>query len=134
MLELYETTLETLIKELEGQIYLNPIHWDKDDITKGWETQDEYLSGNVREKLKLAKIYEESNPEFFLKNVEALEKVQPKDLQASEIEVRLGTTWIDKEDYQNFIYELLETPSWYRATGFNSSGGDITVNYNRFTF
>ncbi len=67
MLELYETTLETLIKELEGQIYLNPIHWDKDDITKGWETQDEYLSGNVREKLKLAKIYEESNPEFFLK-------------------------------------------------------------------
>lgn len=135
MLELYETTPEALIEELKGQIYLNPIIWDEKDITKGWETQGEYLSGNVREKLKIAKAWSENNPELFLMNVEALEKVQPIDLDASEIDVRLGTTWIEKEDYQKFIYELLETPSWYKDTGnrYSSSTGNITVNYNKFT-
>lgn len=133
MLELYETTPESLIQELKGQIYLNPIHWDEENISKGWETQEEYLSGNVREKLKIAKVWAENNPELFLQNVEALEKVQPIDLDASEIDVRLGTTWVEIEDYQNFIYELLETPSWYKAKSWKSSSGDITVNYNRFT-
>ena len=112
MLELYETTPEALIKELEGQIYLNPMEYDGEDITKGWETQDEYLSGNVREKLKLAKIFAENKPELFMKNVLALEKVQPKDLDASEIDVRLGTTWVEIEDIEKFIYETLETPRY----------------------
>lgn len=133
MLSLYESTPESLINELKGQIYLNPIEHDEKDITKGWETQAEYLSGNVRKKLKLAKVWAESNPELFKDNVEALEKVQPVDLEASDIDVRLGTTWIDKEDYQAFIYELLDTPNWARAGRYGSSASDITVNYNKFT-
>ena len=133
MLELYETTPEALIKELEGQIYLNPMEYDEEDITKGWETQDEYLSGNVREKLKLAKIFAENKPELFMKNVLALEKVQPKDLDASEIDVRLGTTWVEIEDIEKFIYETLETPRYLHNSysRWSSGNNEIKVNYNK---
>lgn len=133
MLELYETTPEALIKELEGQIYLNPMEYDEEDITKGWETQDEYLSGNVREKLKLAKIFAENKPELFMKNVLALEKVQPKDLDASEIDVRLGTTWVEIEDIEKFIYETLETPRYLHNSysRWSSGNSEIKVQYNK---
>ncbi len=133
ILELYETTPEALIKELEGQIYLNPMEYDEEDITKGWETQDEYLSGNVREKLKLAKIFAENKPELFMKNVLALEKVQPKDLDASEIDVRLGTTWVEIEDIEKFIYETLETLRYLHNSysRWSSGNSEIKVQYNK---
>ena len=81
----------------------------EEDPNAGWETADEYLSGNVRQKLRTARIYAQNNP-LFVDNVEALEKVQPKELTAPEISVKLGTTWIENEDYEQFIYELLEIP------------------------
>ncbi len=90
-------------------IYQNPVLTKEEDPNAGWETADEYLSGNVRQKLRTARIYAQNNP-LFVDNVEALEKVQPKDLTAPEISVKLGTTWIENEDYEQFIYELLEIP------------------------
>ena len=80
-------------------------------MTDQWENGDEYLSGNVREKLRIAKTFAESHPEY-KSNVRALEQVQPKELEASEIEVRIGATWIEPEDYQDFMKELFHTP-WY---------------------
>ena len=69
---------------------------------------DEYLSGNVRDKLRIAEVYQKENPELFGINAEALKNVQPKRLDASEIDVRIGTTWIEPQDYEEFIYELLK--------------------------
>lgn len=135
MLELYETTSESLIKELKGQIYLNPIKYEEEDITKGWETQDEYLSGNVREKLKIAKVFAENKPDIFMDNILALEKVQPIDLDASEIDIRLGTTWVENKDIEKFIYETLETPRYlHNSYSRWSSGNDeIKVQYNKMS-
>lgn len=107
---------QKMIKELEGLIFLNPSGYNPNNPNTGWEAADEYLSGNVRDKLRVAKAMME-NPELseeekalFTIDVSALEQVQPKDLDASEIDVRIGTTWIEKEDYERFIYELLGTP------------------------
>ena len=86
-------------------------HW-----AQGWQTAEEYLSGNVRQKLRQAKEAARRFPEFW-RNAEALEKVQPKALDASEIEVRLGTTWIDKSVFQQFMYETFDTPSYLRDSG-----------------
>ena len=102
MSELTDKTEEKITEELLGVIFKNP-------ITGEWENGDEYLSGNVREKLKTAKIFAENNPNYNI-NVHALEQVQPKDLDASEIEVRLGATWIEPKYYQQFMAELLKTP------------------------
>lgn len=133
MLDLYETSLEGLVEELKGQIYLNPTRYEEEDMTKGWETQDEYLSGNVREKLKLAKVYGENKAEIFSDNIIALERVQPKELDASEIDVRLGTTWVKNEDIEKFIYETLGTPRYLQNSNSRwSSGNDeIKVRYNK---
>lgn len=131
ILEIYDSTKEGLIKELKGQIYLNPEGYDEKDITEGWETQDKYLSGNVRKKLKIAKVYAESKPELFSENVAALEKVQPKDLEASEIDIRLGTTWVKESDIEKFMYETLGTPSAYQNSGSNSAN-QIRVHYNNY--
>ena len=98
-----------LIEELAGLIYLDPTEYNENNLNAGWKTADEYLSGNVRDKLRIAKAYAEENGELFAANVQALTQVQPKDLDASEIEVRIGTTWIEPEDYEQFIYELLGT-------------------------
>ena len=95
-------TEEEVTEELSGIIFKNPVN-DK------WENADEYLSGNVREKLKTAKVFAETHPEYSI-NVKALEQVQPKDLDASEIEVRLGATWIEPEVYRDFMAELFHTP------------------------
>ena len=91
-------------KELAGVIFQNP-------VTENWETADEYLSGNVREKLATAKVFAENRPEFSI-NVTSLEKVQPKELDASEIEVRIGATWIDTKYIEDFMRETFETPDY----------------------
>ena len=106
MAQLTGKTEEKITEELVGVIFKNP-------LTDQWESGDEYLSGNVRDKLNTAKTFAESHLEF-TPNVRALEAVQPRNLEASEIEVRVGATWIEPSDYQDFMVELLHTP-WYLA-------------------
>jgi len=103
-----------LIKELQGLIYRNPDRASEDE-TVGWETADEYLSGNVRKKLDRAVEAAEKNPEYQI-NVEALKAVQPEDLEATEIDVRLGATWIPPEDVRDFVIYLLEPSLWERRS------------------
>ena len=79
-------------------------------MTDEWETADEYLSGNIREKLKIASTYAENHPEYAI-NVQALKAVQPKELDASEIEVRIGATWIDVQYIEDFMSDTFETPA-----------------------
>jgi N12 class adenine-specific DNA methylase/adenine-specific DNA methylase len=129
MSELYDEEPEIIIEELKQDIYLNPERFNEDDTLRGWETADAYLSGDVRQKLKFAKVFAELNPEVFSKNVIALEKVQPVELEASDIDVRLGTTWIEPSDYEQFIYETLKTPRYYHNTGGRN---EIKVHYNNY--
>ena len=102
MAELTGKDVDTVKEELTGIIFQNP-------LTDQWETADEYLSGNVRDKLETAKVYAESHPEYAV-NVQALTQVQPKELDASEIEVRIGATWIDPNYIEDFMRETFETP------------------------
>lgn len=95
--------IDILIEDLSGVIYKNP-------LTDEWETADEYLSGNIREKLKIASTYAENHPEYAI-NVQALKAVQPKELDASEIEVRIGATWIDVQYIEDFMSDTFETPA-----------------------
>lgn len=104
-----------LIKGLHGVVY-------KDPIKGTWQTTEEYLSENVRVKLRQAKAAAEQDSAYQI-NVEALEKSQPKDLDASEIEVRIGATWIDKSYVQQFMYEILNTPTNLKSK--------IQVNYSK---
>ena len=108
---------DDLIDELNGVIFLDPVYGD-------WQTADEYLSGNVRQKLREAEKAAVDSPGY-LPNVEALRAAQPKDLDASEIEVRLGATWIDKKYIRQFMFELLEPPVYARRV--------LDVNYSEFT-
>ena len=108
---------DDIIDELNGVIFLDPLYGD-------WQTADEYLSGNVRQKLREAEKAAVDSPGY-LPNVEALRAAQPKDLDASEIEVRLGATWIDKKYIQQFMFELLEPPLYARRS--------LEVNYSEFT-
>ena len=108
---------DDIIDELNGVIFLDPVYGD-------WQTADEYLSGNVRQKLREAEKAAVDSPGY-LPNVEALRAAQPKDLDASEIEVRLGATWIDKKHIQQFMFELLEPPLYARRS--------LEVNYSEFT-
>ena len=121
-----------LIEELAGLIYLDPTEYNENNLNAGWKTADEYLSGNVRDKLRIAKAYAEENGELFAANVQALEQVQPKDLDASEIEVRIGTTWIEPEDYEQFIYELLGTPRRAQAVRSQYYNSGIQIKYNTY--
>ena len=120
---------QALLKELEGLIYLNPENYNENNKDAGWETADEYLSGNVREKLRVAKAISQTNPDFGI-NVEALEKVQPEEVVAADIDVKIGTTWIEPEDYEQFIYDLVNTPRRARAvrTQWYSSGIQVKLN------
>mgnify|MGYP004596270791 FL=1 len=111
--------------ELSGVIFKDPAA-DADDPEAGWQTADEYLSGNVRDKLRMAQLAAESHPEFKV-NVDALTKAQPKDLEASEIDVRLGATWLDPSIVQQFMMETFQPP--YRIRYNNS----ITVRYSPYT-
>ncbi len=109
MLSLCQKSRADMLEELKGKIFLNPIKADPENPDQGWETAAEYLSGDVRQKLKTARLYAQTDPQY-AENVEALERAQPKDLTASEITVRLGTTWVDTQDYEQFLYEVLQTP------------------------
>ncbi len=111
--------------ELSGVIFKDPAA-DADDSEAGWQTADEYLSGNVRDKLRMAQLAAESHPEFKV-NVDALTKAQPKDLEASEIDVRLGATWLDPSIVQQFMMETFQPP--YRIRYNNA----ITVRYSPYT-
>ena len=120
-----------IIKDLEGIIFLNPQSYNENNKYQGWETADKYLSGNVREKLRIAKAYAKENPGLFSVNVAALEKVQPKDLDASEIDVRIGTTWIEAGDYEKFIFEILKTPFTRRAYRGNGYITGINIKLDK---
>jgi N12 class adenine-specific DNA methylase len=121
-----------LIEELEGLIFQNPDSFNENNPNAGWETADEYLSGNVRDKLRLAKAMSGEHPEFSV-NVAALEKVQPVDIDAADIDVRIGTTWIEPEDYEQFIYELLNTPRRARAVRSEWYNSGIQVHLNKMS-
>ena len=127
-----ELKLAVLLDELEGFIFLNPVKYDENHLQTGWETKDEYLSGNVREKLFLAKSKAKGN-EIFNVNVDALEKVQPEWLSAADIDVRIGTTWIEPADYEAFIYELLNTPRRVRAVRSSYYQSGIMLHQNPLT-
>ena len=114
MSELTGKSEEELYRDLTGVIFLNPLYATGGKNDRKYLPADEYLSGNVREKLAMARKSAELYPDDYAVNVEALEKVQPTDLTAPEIGVRLGATWIPTEDIQKFIFELLETPFYYK--------------------
>ena len=115
MMELSNKTEEEICNDLRGVIFLNPLYEaGSENGQRKYLPADEYLSGNVREKLRTAWLSAEASPELFTPNVEALEKVQPVDLTATEISVRVGTTWIPPEDYEDFMYELFSTPFYAR--------------------
>ena len=114
MQQLTGKTEQELYSDLKGVIFPNPLYGYGNSTEPKYLMADEYLSGNVREKLALAKRSAEVYPEDYTVNVEALEKVQPKDLTASEISVRLGATWLPPEIAQQFMYEFLDTPLWAR--------------------
>ena len=120
---------QELFSELKGVIFLNPLYDGIGVTQEKYLTADEYLSGNVREKLAQAKQNAELNPEDYTVNVEALTAVQPKDLTAAEITVRLGTTWIPPEYIKEFAFELL-TPSYYARAQINVHYSKLTGNWN----
>ncbi len=116
MQQLTGKTEEELYEELKGVIFLNPLYGYGNNTQERYLPADEYLSGNVREKLEWAKRSAELNPEDYNVNVEALEAVQPKDLTAAEIYVRLGDTWLPEKYVDDFIYEIFDIPYYYRDT------------------
>ena len=113
---------DDVIEGLKGVIFKDPM--SSDEPYKGWQTADEYLSGNVRDKLRIAKKEARIDSRYNI-NVEALEKAQPKDLDASEIDVRLGATWIDRDYIQDFMEETFDTPYYLRRA--------IEVKFSPFT-
>lgn len=116
LIPLDETPFREMVESLRNVIFKTPESGPFDfsgNWAEGWQTADEYLSGNVRQKLSVAKLAAATCPEFGI-NVEALVKVQPQDLDASEIAVRLGTTWIPQEDIQDFAFETFETSDYYQ--------------------
>ena len=125
MMELSGKSENEIFEDLKGVIFLNPLYEYGNSYEPKYLMADEYLSGNVREKLRIAKNSAELYPEDYKVNVEALQKVQPKDLTASEISVRLGATWLPSDDVQEFIFHLLETPRYAQWS--------IKVHFSPFT-
>lgn len=125
MMELSGKSENEIFEDLKGVIFLNPLYEYGNAYEPKYLMADEYLSGNVREKLRIAKNSAELYPEDYKVNVEALQKVQPKDLTASEISVRLGATWLPPDDVQGFIFHLLETPRYAQW--------NIKVHFSPFT-
>ena len=125
MMELSGKSEEELFADLKGVIFLNPLYEYGNSYEPKYLMADEYLSGNVREKLATAKRSAALYPEDYTVSVQALEKVQPKDLTASEISVRLGATWIPPEIFQQFMFEFLDTPRYAQW--------NIKVHYSQFT-
>lgn len=125
MMELSGKSENEIFEDLKGVIFLNSLYEYGNSYEPKYLMADEYLSGNVREKLRIAKKSAELYPEDYKVNVEALQKVQPKDLTASEISVRLGATWLPPDDVQEFIFHLLETPRYAQW--------NIKVHFSPFT-
>lgn len=125
MCELTGKSEQEIFEELKGVIFLNPEYTSEYGHEEKYLISDEYLSGNVRQKLELAKKTAKLYPEDYNINVEMLEKVQPQDLSASEISVRLGATWLPPDDVQKFIFELLQTPRYAQW--------NIKVHYSEYT-
>ena len=125
MCDLTGKSEQEIFEELKGVIFLNPEYTSEYSHEEKYLTSDEYLSGNVRQKLELAKRTAKLYPEDYNINVEMLEKVQPQDLSASEISVRLGATWLPTDDVQKFIFELLQTPRYAQW--------NIKVHYSEYT-
>lgn len=125
MCELTGKSEQEIFEELKGVIFLNPEYTSEYGHEEKYLNSDEYLSGNVRQKLELAKRTAKLYPEDYNINVEMLEKVQPQDLSASEISVRLGATWLPTDDVQKFIFELLQTPRYAQW--------NIKVHYSEYT-
>ena len=122
MSQLSGKTEAELTEELAGVIFKNP-------IGEKWEPSDEYLSGNVREKLRIAKQFAENHPEYIV-NVQYLEQVQPKDLDASEIEARLGATWISENYITQFMAETFHTPRYYVGDRIKVQYAEVTGQWN----
>ena len=120
-----------IVEDLKGIIFKDPatgpfdLNLGGENWRRGWQTADEYLSGDVRRKLQRARLAAEENPEFTI-NVEKLEQIQPKDLTASEISVRIGASWIDQKYYQQFMYDLLQTPWRLRGNKIKLLYSDAT--------
>ena len=139
MSSLCSKPVDEIINDLKGVIYKNP-------VTEQYETADEYLSGNVREKLRIAKAYAEQD-NGYAENVSALEQVQPEDLKPEEISVQLGSTWVPVKYFEQFTYELLDTPKRCRSynlqfnkstdpfasSGYNANFDIIAVAYDEYT-
>ena len=115
---------DEIFNDLKGVIFLNPLYNGNDDNQVKYFMADEYLSGNVREKLAIAKKFAEADSSFNI-NIEALGKVQPEDLTASEISVRLGSTWLPIDVVQQFVHEFLNTPAYVKSS--------IVVHYSQYT-
>ena len=122
MAQLSGKTEAELTEELAGVIFKNP-------ISEKWEPSDEYLSGNVREKLQIAKQFAEDHPEYQV-NMQYLEQVQPKDLDASEIEARLGATWISEDYITRFMAETFHTPRYYVGSKVKVQYAEVTGQWN----
>ena len=122
MAELCGKTEQEVTEELAGVIFRNP-------VTQVWVTADEYLSGNVREKLETAETFAANHPEYQV-NVEYLKRVQPKDLNASEIEVRLGANWIKAEYITDFMEQVFKTPSYYIGSSIKATYSEISGAWN----
>ena len=122
MAELCGKTEQEVTEELAGVIFRNP-------VTQAWVTADEYLSGNVREKLETAETFAANHPEYQV-NVEYLKRVQPKDLNASEIEVRLGANWIKAEYITDFMERVFKTPSYYIGSSIKATYSEISGAWN----
>ena len=121
---------DEVVQELDGLIYKNPIRSNTDDIYTGYETADEYLSGNVLEKLETA--IRLNNNGIYDKNIDALNAVQPEPLTAVDIPWKIGLSWISVEDYQQFLYDTLDTRYYLRDDNYNSFNS-ISIRYNNYT-
>ena len=122
-----------MVRELEGVIFKDPssgaFDMEQESWAQGWQTADEYLSGNVRQKLQDAQEAAQSHPEFAV-NVKALQQVQPKDLSAAEIDVRIGASWIAPEYYRQFLFELLKTPYYLQQTSVDVLYSPVSGEWN----
>lgn len=133
MSSLYGKPIRAIIEELQAEIYLNPAFYNPNDITHGWETANKYLSGNVRQKLAEAKLFEEQHPGIFSSNVKALEANQPVDIPAGEISVRLSSPWIERKYINQFMYQLLDTPIYLQERSWSDSGHVVKAQYNNIS-
>lgn len=124
---IYSKDKATIIDELEDLIFINPTKYQGDNFDDVWETREEYLSGDVKQKLTEARLAIESYPDIFTRNVAALEGVQPTPLKPGDIDYSLGATWIPKEIYEKFMYELFETSEYAK------NYGRIHIEYDQYT-